>query len=472
MRILKDGQTEAAGKYTIGSTLSGIGNFSTNNNWNTEQQIPKLNGYSTPSNIKNTDKTTLTGASSTDITSTYFMRVAPQEITSTNTSLFTVTLPDGSTLTVPAGSTPLTIEPGNCYLFTVNISRETTLEIAGIESILMNEKKDMTVVDNLGSTRGIYTLDHLKAFRDAANSRKSLDKWTYDGVVKLYADIDLENTDWTPIHNFDGTFDGNGHTISNLAVSFGHENNAGFFCNAGDNSEIKGLTIHGAAINCLDYEYAGVIAGKSSGKIIDCHVKGPITNLYSNYFGGIVGNYRGDEAETPNKFIAACTVETDGSSSINSNIATGGIVGYFEKGYILGCIAHDMTFGNSSGNLGGIAGDGSSTNTAKVVGCIAYNCSGRISFKAGGICSIANEGMSVNINITDSYFYNVFGITSPTTDPNISAAGYLSSFNELNQKTSSMNNYVKHYTNNLCYFKASSNPSVTGPTIHMGEEPR
>lgn len=61
VRIKKDDQREAAGKYTIGSALQRIGTYSTNNNWNTEQAKPQLIGVSGSSTILNTRYISLRG---------------------------------------------------------------------------------------------------------------------------------------------------------------------------------------------------------------------------------------------------------------------------------------------------------------------------------------------------------------------------------------------------------------------------
>ena len=67
----------------------------------------------------------------------------------------------------------------------------------------------------------INTYEELKTFRDNVNNRTNTFK-----TVKLGADIDMNGDDWTPIgfnngktlKNFSGTFDGQGHTISNMKI--------------------------------------------------------------------------------------------------------------------------------------------------------------------------------------------------------------------------------------------------------------
>lgn len=65
----------------------------------------------------------------------------------------------------------------------------------------------------------IGTLEQLKLFRDAVNEGNSFQRQT----VKLTANIDLKNEEWTPIgtskNAFRGTFDGDGNTVSNLYIN-------------------------------------------------------------------------------------------------------------------------------------------------------------------------------------------------------------------------------------------------------------
>ena len=73
----------------------------------------------------------------------------------------------------------------------------------------------------------------------------------------LMADIDLHGADWTPIANFQGTFHGNGKTISNVKITRGATANAtnmGFFGNVAADGTIKDLfaaTANGTPIICV-----------------------------------------------------------------------------------------------------------------------------------------------------------------------------------------------------------------------------
>lgn len=68
-------------------------------------------------------------------------------------------------------------------------------------------------------------------------------------TIKLSSDIDLNNEEWTPIGTsectFDGIFDGNGHTISNLKIN---KQNGCIALFAYATNEIKNLEIHNADV--------------------------------------------------------------------------------------------------------------------------------------------------------------------------------------------------------------------------------
>ncbi len=73
------------------------------------------------------------------------------------------------------------------------------------------------------------------------------------GTYHLTADIDLSGADWVPIGAntelpFRGTFDGQGHVISDLTVK-GDVQNAGLFGVAGEGATIKNVGMESTDIN-------------------------------------------------------------------------------------------------------------------------------------------------------------------------------------------------------------------------------
>lgn len=457
VRILKDDQKrETAGKYTIGSALLRIGTCSTNKNWNTEQAKPQLIGVSGSSTILNTDISPSRGDLATDLPSEYFMRIVPQQVSANFQNLFTVTLPDGTILSVPSGSRglPAPFEPGYCYLFNVNISRDAELQIEGIETITMNNRVDVAAIDVQKARLGIYTLEDLKAFRDAVNNRGDLARWTSreagEDVINLYMDIDLKNEEWIPIQSFDGTFNGNGHTISNLNLSATKPSvYLGFFSSANPNCEIKGLTIDGVTMTGDNRPVAaiGAIAGLSYGSITDCHVKGRIQLIAGQYAGGIVGIYEGNY--TNGKILAACTVQAEGGSITGGAYQGAGcIVGSVgQYSYVIGCIAHDITLSiQQNASLAAIAG----VNSGLIYCCLMYNCQADNTYNTGVVTHRMNY----------CYYYNVFEQSDQYMKSSLEELSEDSFIHDLNR-------YIEDLGLFACHYKASPTPSETGPTIHM-----
>lgn len=133
---------------------------------------------------------------------------------------------------------------------------------------------------------------------------------------KMVADIDCEGDTIVPICKdgtgkfaFQGTFDGDGHTISNLVVStvaFYAEGNSagkpagevnpksddsysfgGLFANLGESGAVKNLNIASSCRYDL-FSDGGAIAGSSAGLIENCRNYAPVT-VYFSKAGGIVG---------------------------------------------------------------------------------------------------------------------------------------------------------------------------------------
>lgn len=120
-------------------------------------------------------------------------------------------------------------------------------------------------------------------FADKVNSDSNA---FYNKVVKLTADIDLESRPWDPVgktsnYEFRGTFDGYGHTISNLKIEepegiTDRYYAVGLFGWVGNNGAgmayVKNLTIDGAEVS--GGNYVGAIAGYVQfGSVENCTVK-------------------------------------------------------------------------------------------------------------------------------------------------------------------------------------------------------
>ena len=114
----------------------------------------------------------------------------------------------------------------------------------------------------------------------------TINDYDIDAYYILVEDIDMSGMVWgtAPITFFNGTFDGRGHTISNLTIK--GDNFLGLFGKIMTNGVVTNLTIQNAYI--VGYERVGALAGESFlAHITNCHVTGSVTGTCS--VGGLAG---------------------------------------------------------------------------------------------------------------------------------------------------------------------------------------
>lgn len=180
--------------------------------------------------------------------------------------------------------------------------------------------------------------------------------------VKLTADIDLNSEPWTPMTTFNGTFDGNSKTISNLVVNGEGKSNQGFFGQT-NNGEIKNLTINNAKVT--GRLSVGVVAGTPfTSKYTDIKVTGHVEVNGMAYVGGVGG--KNAYANWTN-----ITVDVDADSYVAANSVengtayrtyVGGVIGFNGEG--------GHTFKNISSNIKVI---GSTQDIGGIFGILHYN---------------------------------------------------------------------------------------------------
>ncbi len=187
----------------------------------------------------------------------------------------------------------------------------------------------------------IGTVEKLKEFRDAVNAETS-----YAGkTVKLTANLDLSGeANWTPIGNlvaypgqsFNGIFDGDGHTISNITSSDNTPVNAvaGLFGSI-VNGTIKNLTVKNVNITSTHYA-GGIVAYTSNGPTIEnCRVIGGTIKSTPELVGSSYDN--GDKAGGIMGYATA------GSTINNCTVEGVTITAYRDFGGIVGCSAGNVT---------------------------------------------------------------------------------------------------------------------------------
>jgi len=208
----------------------------------------------------------------------------------------------------------------------------------------------------------IYTPEQLNAIGADPND--------WGSHFKLMADIDLAayqgdafhpiGSRWGPygIHAFGGTFDGGGHTISNLTYASQETWPAGLFAYvAGPRAQIRSLTLVNPTIDTPNATRVGALIGSlGTGTVVDCHVaEGSISG--TSYMGGLIGDSVGSISD------CTCRAEVQGAPQTGGWI--GGLVGHAERGAITNCRCDSIVTGEAS--LGGLVG----RNKADIVSCRA-----------------------------------------------------------------------------------------------------
>ena len=243
----------------------------------------------------------------------------------------------------------------------------------------------------------LKTADHLAWFRDHVNEgHPSACAKIADDVQEIDMSsvcheantaTNTEELSWDPIGNsgerYQGTFDGNGKTISNLYIN-ATSYYTGFFGYA-EKGSIKNITFDNATVKSTGNLYTGILAGfeelciieniktlancsvegkddvggivgRASGDIGNCENHAMVKGAF--YVGGIVGDYRNS-----GKSIISCANYGVVTGTENS---VGGIAGYFGSGTIQNCANYgDITGADIVGNL---IGNGYICNLNNVLG--------------------------------------------------------------------------------------------------------
>lgn len=239
---------------------------------------------------------------------------------------------------------------------------------------------------------------------DAAAMASVLAHWSSNGMVGLYADIDMTGVTCPPILNFTGSFTGRGYTIRHLTINAGTDA-GGLFNKLQGSAMVTDLILDSCSISGL---YAGGIAGVSNGTIRRCTFRNGSITSPTSYAGGIVGNHtsgpiqdcvvegtttvKGDTSGgivgQNDATISGCSVN---SISISGASRAGGIAGVIlADGNIDGCKLNGGNVTGTSQGAGGIA----SANSGKISACLVTgNCSINSSLAVGGIVGVNGGGV-------------------------------------------------------------------------------
>jgi len=286
---------------------------------------------------------------------------------------------------------------------------------------------NFTVITSLGQAADATTAPGVATLQGMAATAN------LGGNFALGANVDATATaTWNPVGSgfagfspigtisggyFTGSFDGLGHTISNLFINlpttpyvgmFGFVNTGGVITNVGVvNANVTGGTSQNQAA-------AGILVGASYGRVTNSYSSGTITDAYNWATGGLVGANGGiiDGSHSSSNVSGGGTdgglVGSNGGS-ISNSFASGPVTG--QDSYIGGLVGTSTGSVNTSyatgsvsggGYVGGLVGanEGGSVNSSHATGSVncVSTCTSSNTYM-GGLVGLVNVQYSGNTPI-------------------------------------------------------------------------
>ena len=252
-------------------------------------------------------------------------------------------------------------------------------------SLLMGEENSTAVSGNetadfegKGEENDPYLIEDVEDLKKLAKKVNGGEAYA-NKHFKLTADIDLKDEPWTPIgtenNSFQGTFDGDGHQITNLTITGGSY--VGLFGYV-ENATIRNCNVTGTVTGD---QYVGGISGYTSEncEVSSCYVRGTVSG--NKYVGGIVGKGVGA--------IKNCYALAD----VSAGDFAGGIVGYTYALTIENCYYSGKV--SSSWRAGGIAGSASGGTIQNCVS-LAESVTGSSANRVAGVYPLNPTAFSGN----------------------------------------------------------------------------
>ena len=268
----------------------------------------------------------------------------------------------------------------------------------------------------------IYTAENLKEFADIVNGTHAEVERNNRANAKLMENIDLEGSEtnpWTPIgtsigNPYEGTFNGDGHTISGLYIDSSSANYQGLFGYLGtsgiNTGTVQNLSVSGSVSGS---DHVGGVVGANGGNVINCTNTGSVKG--SDHVGGVVGENSGSVINSYNTGTVTGTVDS-----------VGGVVGYNDIGGSVTNCYNTGSVTSSGSNVGGVVG----YNVGPVKNC--YN-TGQVKGSGNYVGGVVGQNIIISSTVTGCYFLqtddvnsNLQGIGSDIGSGNAAAVNDLS----------------------------------------------
>lgn len=279
----------------------------------------------------------------------------------------------------------------------------------------------------------------LATVQDFTNFSKQCtrDTWSQGITVELTADLDLSGSDFTPVPIFQGTFHGNGHTISGFSFEK-KGSKAGLFRTLTASAVVEDLTVEGDLAPQGSASQAGLLVGENYGTVSRCAAQGSVSGQED--IGGLVG-LNGESG-----CIQSCTSATAVTGVTNVGGITGQNLGAVENSSNTGEI-NTQADQETPTSVGGIAG----LSRGTIRGCTNSGAVGyqHVGYNMGGIVGLQSGEISNCSNTAPIQGRKDVGGIAGQFEPNTSLTYGPSPSQQLTNSLSSLFDQLEHFTNQL-----------------------
>ncbi len=200
--------------------------------------------------------------------------------------------------------------------------------------------------DVSAKTFEIHTAEELAGLAKIVDSYNAT---FYNDEIILMNNLDLNGIDWNPIGTtnrpFEGTFNGNNYTISNLSINLPDKSYIGLFAKISQGGGVSDLGI--INVDITGNQIVGAVTGSITGSstyINRCYVTGGSVKGNGNYVGGLVGDimqsnieHNYSDVDVTGAARVGGLVGQSQDSLIANSFATGNVSGGNYTGGLLGC---------------------------------------------------------------------------------------------------------------------------------------
>jgi hypothetical protein len=267
---------------------------------------------------------------------------------------------------------------------------------------------------NTGDPYKVTTVDELQCIRTNHSDADSLSDALNDDY-ELVNDIDASGTSsWNggdgfePIyngsHNFRGTFDGNGYTVTGLTIDRRSTSKVGLFGEVKSESSIENVGLED--VDVTGRGVVGGLVGYNLGTVDGSYVTGSVSSsitdvggLVGGNHGTVTGSYATVNVSGGSGDVGGLLGYNDGDGSVTESYATGNVSGSFKKvggliGDNFGTVKYSYATGNVSGShnqVGGLVGK-NDANTATVKYSYATGDVSSSDDRVGGLIGYNQDG--------------------------------------------------------------------------------